>query len=555
MISKDMKYTALYWALRYTENKLDIHTKDYSGYQISIFADEQKVDYGKQITVNNHNQNFLNRHKDFVILECVDRLLTKGYKPYEITLCGGDNEPDIVIGDIAIYCVQWGEDYESAKNLAINCGGYKAMILYTSRLVSGLLEYKNIIYYNKDQYNYGFFEQNVRHHELLPSKAKEVCIDQVEDIADFDIVEDELVGYKGKSKRVIVPEGIVTIGASAFWNNTFVEEIILPQSLQRLGGDCFYYCTNLKKLTIPNKVNIMGNNPFAGCPNLHLSNQSEDFVLEDGVLYDKDKKLLIYYPIASDRENFVVPNSVQCLGKHCFYACKNLRNLTIPNSVQKFENNPFSGCDSLQVDNSSPYYVFDNGVIYNKFMTSIIACLNGSQIEQLVVPEGVTLISRNSFWHCQGIQKIILPKSLDRIGYNPFASCKNLWIESKSEHFVAENGIVYNKAKDSILCATDKAVGRTFVVPSGVVNINRGVFSGCVSLESIDLNNVVYIDKSAFTDCVSIKEIFVPDSVKYIGEWAFSYCKNLTKISISRNTFVDKNAFNECPCKIEWRKN
>ena len=33
-ISMDMKYTALYWALRFVENELDVHLKDYSGYKI-----------------------------------------------------------------------------------------------------------------------------------------------------------------------------------------------------------------------------------------------------------------------------------------------------------------------------------------------------------------------------------------------------------------------------------------------------------------------------------------------------------------------------------------
>ena len=35
-ISMDMKYTALYWALRFVENELDVHVKDYSGYKITV---------------------------------------------------------------------------------------------------------------------------------------------------------------------------------------------------------------------------------------------------------------------------------------------------------------------------------------------------------------------------------------------------------------------------------------------------------------------------------------------------------------------------------------
>ena len=54
---------------------------------------------------------------------------------------------------------------------------------------------------------------------------------------------DDTKAVSTKSKVVKVPEGITTIGASAFWNNTFVEEIILPNSKQ----DGFYICKMRKE--------------------------------------------------------------------------------------------------------------------------------------------------------------------------------------------------------------------------------------------------------------------------------------------------------------------
>ena len=128
-ISKDMKYTALYWALRFVETELDIHKKSYNGYEVTIYAEEQAVDFGRKIQCNGKYP--LTSHKSFVVLECVDRLLTDGYEPEQIVLNAGS---DIVIdGKIAIDCVAW-DDYACKTN--------EATITYTSRLVSGLLEYK-----------------------------------------------------------------------------------------------------------------------------------------------------------------------------------------------------------------------------------------------------------------------------------------------------------------------------------------------------------------------------------------------------------------------------
>ena len=521
MIAKDMKYTALYWALRFVETDLDIHEKIYDGYKIMIFADKQTVDYGKSIKITNPKLNKLVRHKDFVILECVDRLLSSGVLPDRIVLDGRDGEPDVIADGKGYYCEQWGGDFEKAKSTFDIDDG----ILYTSRLVSGLLEYKT---YDKSAYK---------------------PVNKVFAGEEFEIEGDELVTYKGKVGKVVVPEGIRTIGASAFWNNTYIEEVVLPESLERLGGDCFYYCSNLKKVRIPPKVWIMGNNPFAGCPKLILENESK-FVLEDGVLYSPDKTNLIYYPINRKNKLFVVPEGVTCLGKHCFYACNDLEKIIIPETVIKFENNPFSGCEKLILENHSPFYHVIDGVIYNKYMTTVIGCLNGTRADEIHIPDSVTAINRNSFWNCKGIKKLVIGKNVDRIGYNPFASCENMLIESNSIQFVSDGGVIYDKDKTHLLCATDRAVGKFFRVPDGVTHINRGVFSGCVSLEDIDLNKVTIIDKSSFTNCISLEKLYIPDSVTYVGEWVFAYCVNLKEVSVSKNTYIDKNAFNECDAVI-----
>ena len=124
-ISKDMKYTALYWALRFMETELDVHTKSYNGYNITIYTEEQAVDFGSKIKCNGKYP--LTSHKSFVVLACVDRLLTDGYLPEQITL-GSDHDIEID-GKTFIDCVAW-DDYTCRIN--------DVAITYTSRLVSGL---------------------------------------------------------------------------------------------------------------------------------------------------------------------------------------------------------------------------------------------------------------------------------------------------------------------------------------------------------------------------------------------------------------------------------
>ena len=278
-ISKDMKYTALYWALRFVETELDVHRKSYNGYEITIYAEEQAVDFGNRIKCNGKYP--LTSHKSFVVLECVDRLLSDGYLPEQIILC--ENYDIKIDGTTNINCIAW-------DNYA--CSSVNGAITYASRLVSGLLEYKGCFLKDGAVKEFGFGVQSKEN--IIANK-------------DFEIIGDELVRYKGNDSFVHIPDGIVSIGASAFWNNTFVSEVILPRSLERIGGDCFYYCTNLERVTIPEKVCIMGNNPFAGCPKLVLENESPHFILENGVLYDKQSQILFTIRYLNPIRNFLFP--------------------------------------------------------------------------------------------------------------------------------------------------------------------------------------------------------------------------------------------------------
>ena len=74
-LSKNMKYTALYWSMRFSEVEPDIFIKKFlsQNVMITIKANEQKV------YINDVFAFELSSHESFVKLECINRLLTLGY--------------------------------------------------------------------------------------------------------------------------------------------------------------------------------------------------------------------------------------------------------------------------------------------------------------------------------------------------------------------------------------------------------------------------------------------------------------------------------------------
>ena len=140
-LSKNMKYTALYWAMRFYEYAPDLYRKEYkNGTRVEIDAEKQTVFTDK-------TELSLNTHESFVVLELLDRLFSLGYTKDDIHVAG----TQVQFRNFTVYCYVWDEamDYpETDREIA-----------YKSRLVSGVLEYQSKIRFNGKNFDYGVFEE------------------------------------------------------------------------------------------------------------------------------------------------------------------------------------------------------------------------------------------------------------------------------------------------------------------------------------------------------------------------------------------------------------
>lgn len=549
-LSRDLKYTALYTALGFFENESGIYEKEYMDTTVKINVEHQYANIPGITFINDDNETYerisLKGHKDFVILECVDKLLTMGYKPQEIIIqeC---NEYDIYCKNLYVRCFEWGtmpkEDSIKPKENTFYS------INYESRLISGVIERNaKILDYTGNRYDYGIFENDYRLDNYNLYNKENILCDK-----EFIVEGDKLISYKGKDKRVVIPEGIKELESCCFWDNQIIEEVILPESLINLGGDTFYNCKNLKKIKITKNVSKMGNNPFAGCPLLELENESEYFYYKDGALFTADMNKMIYYSIKHAAKEYALPKNVKMICKHTFYLCDNLELVTLPRSLKKMENNPFSGCTKVHIKNNSYAYKIVDDVIYDRYMTSVCGCLTSIKTDCLVL-QSVKSINRNSFWNCKGIQKIIFPTTLETIGYNPFVGCSNIEFESQSEHFKVIDGVLYNEDMSKLICYPSRLAVGDVHIPDSVTKLERGAFSGCDKMTNINFHNVTIVSKSCFTNCNSLTNVYCSDLITYIGEWAFGHCENLNTINMYKDCIIDNNALSSTNAKVIRRE-
>jgi len=161
------------------ENTSDIFQKKYSkadGYGIEIDFEKESICYGNKIKDESKTTQNFSQAENWVVLECVDRLLEKGYQPENITLektwktgHGTSGRLDILVTKddgsayLMIECKTWGTEYEKElKKLEKNGGqlftyfqqdkNADVLMLYTSKSDSKGIEYKNIIVKIEEDY-------------------------------------------------------------------------------------------------------------------------------------------------------------------------------------------------------------------------------------------------------------------------------------------------------------------------------------------------------------------------------------------------------------------
>jgi type I restriction enzyme M protein len=177
-----MQYKKLIKTLGFTpkENTSDIFLKKYADrYIIELDFDKKLIDYGKKIKTEDKTAQNFSQDENWVVLECVNRLLEKGYKPKNITLektylagHGHSGRLDICISHadgseyLLIECKTWGKEFDKEFVRMKKDGGQlftyfkfsnKAdiIMLYTSELNGKKIVYRNEIIKIEDDYRSG----------------------------------------------------------------------------------------------------------------------------------------------------------------------------------------------------------------------------------------------------------------------------------------------------------------------------------------------------------------------------------------------------------------
>ena len=182
--------------------------------------------------------------------------------------------------------------------------------------------------------------------------------------------------------RVILNDGVSSIGTSAFRGCYKITSVSLPNSLTSIGYDAFDGCSDITNITLPQNLSKIGGYAFA----------SVNFT------------------------SIEIPDSVTSIEQYTFANCKKLEQITLSSNTLSIGEGAFNSCSSL------------TAIELPESVTNIdrFAFWNCSSLDNVTLPSEITTINENSFLNCTSLSTISIPASVTSIGSSAFYGCSTL---------------------------------------------------------------------------------------------------------------------------------
>lgn len=347
-------------------------------------------------------------------------------------------------------------------------------------------------------------------------------------IGEYAFCNDSMLG------TISIPDGVKSIDNYAFLNCTRLSGVTLPEGLTEINIYAFSGCKALKAIVIPSTIKKLNTGAFQNCVSL------KSITIKEGT-------------------------DEATIGSNCFDGCKSLESIVIPGNYSGIYTEAFKNCTSLKdvkyeesvndIKHRISDFVFRycnslTNVVLEKGVTTIGVAFENTNIDKLILPEGLITIGHAAFKNCSNLKYVSIPSTVQSIEGSSyggaFQNCSNLTDIYFSGNAKVE-AYIGNEAFRG--CTSLKSV----IIPGNYKKIGQGAFSDCTSLKSFEYKKSSYefanqsIGERVFSGCTMLEDVKLPITLEQIGAVAFSNCRALKQITIPEGVkTIGGNAFEKC---------
>ena len=301
------------------------------------------------------------------------------------------------------------------------------------------------------------------------------------------------------------PASLREIGIETFKGCTGISKLIVPDGLTQIGPSSFFCCSNITSLSLPNSLREIDHEAFEGCTGI------SKLVLPEGLISIGE---MAFRGCISLKE-ISMPSSIQAIEKDCFYHIN--KDFSSPNDSKFIERVNFASLESLCTIQFGNQY--SNPLRYSQKLL-----INGEEITDLVIPEGVTCIDDYAFENCTMLKSVKFPGSMKEIKRS-FTGCTGL---ERAEFASVENLCGMSFLENPLEYAHNLYIGGKEVtdlyIPEGVEIVNPQAFRGS-----------------------NITSVIMSDDVKIVKFDSFSHCPKLKSVKFGKGIQKIEGAFSGCP--------
>ncbi|MBQ6796004.1 MAG: leucine-rich repeat protein [Clostridia bacterium] len=276
--------------------------------------------------------------------------------------------------------------------------------------------------------------------------------------------------YRNSIKKVVIGEGVTSVGEEAFWGYSNLSEVQFPSTMKALYYDAFSACSALTEVTIPPSVDVID---FAFSYGMTI--KGYEYSAAEVFASLTDATFISLGEVAEK-----VLSAGDC-GDNATYTLTNRGVLTVTGE----------GAISAYEYEESPWAEYINW----------IRCVD--------IAEGITSVGDGAFNGCRNLGEIILPEGLTDVGMMAFYCC---------------NAVTELKLPSTLKTIGDDAFNSSMiaelVIPEGVTSIGAYAFGGAPTTKVTIPESVTYIGEEAFGDGGYTECVILGAKGSYAEEYA-----------------------------------